>query len=118
MRIEERVVGNVAVVKVHGDIVLNGSGPDLADKVRSLLEQDRRRIVLDLGDVRYVDSGGIGELVESFTAAQQRGGSVKLLGVTKRLNDLLVITKLLNVFECFDAEDEAIDSFDRRVVAH
>ena len=87
MRIEERVVGNVAVVKVHGDIVLNGSGPDLADKVRSLLEQDRRRIVLDLGDVRYVDSGGIGELVESFTAAQQRGGSVKLLGVTKRLND-------------------------------
>ena len=118
MRIEERVVGNVAVVKVHGDIVLNGSGPDLADKVRSLLEQDRRRIVLDLGDVRYVDSGGIGELVESFTAAQQRGGSVKLLGVTKRLNDLLVITKLLNVFECFDVEDEAIDSFDRRVVAH
>ena len=118
MRIEERVVGNVAVVKVHGDIVLNGSGPDLADKVRSLLEQDRRRIVLDLGDVRYVDSGGIGELVESFTAAQQRGGSVKLLGVTKRLNDLLVITKLLNVFECFDAEDEAIGSFEARPVAH
>src|SRR4026209_1387816 len=112
MRIEDRIVNNVAVVTVHGDIVLNGSGPDLADKVRSLLEQDRRRIVLDVGDVRYVDSGGIGELVESFTAAQHRGGSIKLVGVTKRLNDLLVITKLLNVFECFDTEKEALASFD------
>jgi anti-sigma B factor antagonist len=118
MRIEERIVNNVAVVTVHGDIVLNASGPDLADKVRSLLEQDRRRIVLDVGDVRYVDSGGIGELVESFTAAQHRGGSIKLLGVTKRLNDLLVITKLLNVFECFDTEKEALDSFDGHALAH
>ena len=118
MLIEERVVNNVTVVKVHGDIILNGSGPDLADKVRTLLEQDRRRIVLDMGDVRYVDSGGIGELVELFTATQHRGGSIKLLGVTKRLNDLLVITKLLTVFECFDTEEEAIDSFDGRVVAH
>ena len=117
MRINNRIVNNVAVVTVHGDIVLNGSGPDLADKVRSLLEQDRRRIVLDVGDVRYVDSGGIGELVESFTAAQHRGGSIKLVGVTKRLNDLLVITKLLNVFECFETEDEAIESFGRRVAA-
>jgi anti-sigma B factor antagonist len=118
MRIEERVVNNVAVVTVHGDIVLNGSGLDLADKVRSLLEQERRHIVLDVGDVRYVDSGGIGQLMESFTAAQHRGGSVKLLGVTRRLNDLLVITKLLNVFECFETEQEAIDSFDGRVIAH
>ena len=118
MRIEERIVHNVAVVTVHGDIVLNVAGPDLADKIRSLLEQNRRQIVLDVGDVRYVDSGGIGELVESFTAAQHRGGAIKLLGVTKRLNDLLVITKLLNVFECFENEDEAIDSFDGRAVAH
>src|SRR4030095_12172367 len=92
------------------------SGPDLADAVRSLLERNRRRIVLDMCDVRYVDSGGIGELVESFTAAQHRGGSIKLLGVTRRLNDLLVITKLLNVFECFETEEEAIDSFDRPLV--
>ena len=111
MRMEERVVNNVAVIKVHGDIVLNGPGPDLADKVRTVLEQDRRQIVLDMGDVRYVDSGGVGELVESFTAAQHRGGAIKLLGVTRRLNDLLVITKLLNVFECFDSEADAIASF-------
>jgi anti-sigma B factor antagonist len=117
MRIEERVVGNVAVVRVHGDIVLNASGPDLADRIRGILEQDRRLIALDMGDVRYVDSGGIGELVEAFSAAQHRGGSVKLFGVTRRLNDLLVITKLLNVFECFDTEREAIDSFAARAMA-
>ena len=115
MRLEERIVNNVAVVRVHGDIVLNTSGPDLADKVRSLLEQERRAIVLDMADVRYVDSVGIGELVASFTAAQHRGGAIKLFGVTRRLNDLLVIAKLLNVFECFDNEQEAIDSFGGRV---
>jgi anti-sigma B factor antagonist len=117
MRIEERNVDNIAVVKVHGDIVLNGPGPMLADRIRALLDQNRRRILLDLADVRYVDSGGLGELVESFSAARNRGGSVKLLGVTKRLSDLLVITKLLNVFECFDTQDDAIDSFGSRAVA-
>ena len=115
MRIEERIVNNVAVVRVHGDIVLNTSGPDLADEVRRLLEQERRAIVLDMGDVRYVDSVGIGELVASFTAAQHRGGAIKLSGVTRRLNDLLVIAKLLNVFECFDTEQDAIASFGGRV---
>lgn len=118
MRLEDRIVNNVAVVRIHGDIVLNASGPDLADKVRSLLEQERRSIVLDMGHVRYVDSVGIGELVASFTAAQHRGGAIKLSGVTKRLNDLLVIAKLLNVFECFETEQEAIDSFDGRLAAH
>jgi anti-sigma B factor antagonist len=111
MRIEERIVDDVVVATLHGDIVLNGPGPGLANRVRSLLDQDRRCIVLDLGDVRYVDSGGIAELVESFSAALHRGGAVKLIRVSKRLNDLLVITKLLNVFECFETEDEAIASF-------
>jgi anti-sigma B factor antagonist len=78
MRIEERMIDDVVVAKVHGDIILNGSSPALAERVRSLLEQDRRRIVLDLGDVRYVDSGGLGELVESFSAAKTRGGVIKL----------------------------------------
>jgi anti-sigma B factor antagonist len=118
MRIEEQMVDGVVVAKVHGDIVLNGSGPALAERVRCLLEQNRRRIVLNLGDVRYVDSGGIGELVESFSAARNRGGAVKLIGVTRRLNDLLVIAKLQNVFECFETEREAIESFGARVAAH
>ncbi len=111
------MINDVVVAKIHGDIVLNGSGPALAERVRSLLEQDRPRIVLDLGNVRYVDSGGIGELVESYSAAKNRGGAIKLARVTKRLNDLLVITKLVNVFECFETEDEAIESFGGRVAA-
>lgn len=117
MRIEERMIDDVLVARIHGDIILNGSGPDLAERVRSLLEQERRRIVLNLGDVRYVDSGGIGELVESFSAAKNRGGAIKLAHVTRRLSDLFVIAKLLNVFECFETEDEAIESFGGRVAA-
>jgi anti-sigma B factor antagonist len=117
MLIEERNVDGVVVVRVQGDIVLNGTGWVLADRVRGLLEQNRRRIVLDLTDVRYVDSGGVGELVESFSAAKNRSGSVKLVGLKKRLNDLLVITKLMNVFECFDTQEDAIDSFTDRVSA-
>ncbi|MCC7243595.1 MAG: STAS domain-containing protein [Acidobacteria bacterium] len=111
MRLEERTVDKVTVVQIHGDIVLNGSHPSVADRVRHLLEENHRRIVLDLADARYVDSGGLGEIVESFTAAKNRGGTVKLLGITRRLNDLLVITKLLDVFECFETEAEAVQSF-------
>ncbi|HQZ38067.1 MAG TPA: STAS domain-containing protein [Vicinamibacterales bacterium] len=111
MRLEERTIDMVTVVQVHGDIVLNGSHPSLADRIRHLLDENHRRIVLDLADVRYVDSGGLGEIVESFTAARNRGGTVKLLGITRRLNDLLVITKLLHVFECFETEAEAVQSF-------
>lgn len=117
MRMEERFVNNVAVVKVRGDIVPSDPGPDLAERVRSLLERDRLWIVLDLSDVRYVDSGGIGELVESLTAARHQGGAIKLLRVNQRLSDLLVITKLLNVFERFDTEAEAVASFRRAAVA-
>jgi anti-sigma B factor antagonist len=117
MGIETRNIADVAVVKVHGDIVLKGSGT-LADRIRGLLDQNRRHIVLDLADVRYVDSGGLGELVEAFSAAKNRGGVVKLIGVTERLNDLLVITKLLNVFDCFDTQEAAIASFESHVGAH
>lgn len=111
MRIEERTVDSVAVIEMHGDIVLNGPGPDLADRVRSLLEHDRRHILLDVGDVRYVDSGGVGALIASLAAARHRGGSLKLLDVPKRLSDLLAVTKLSAAFECFETEAEAIASF-------
>ena len=117
MRIDERNIGDVAVLMVHGDIVLNASGPLLADRIRALLDQNRRRIVLDLTCVRYVDSSGLGELVESFSAARNRGGALKLLGVTKRLSDLLVVTKLWHVFERFDTQQDAVESFSPRAVA-
>ena len=76
-----------------------------------------RHVVLDVSDVRYVDSRGIGELIEAYTVATQRGGAVKLAGVNRRLNDLLVITKLVNVFEAHDTAEAAVRSFDTLVAA-
>ena len=112
MRMEERLVNAITVITVRGDIVLKEKGPVLAERIRTLVGQNRRHIVLDLSDVRSVDSNGIGELVASFSAAQNRGGAVRLCGVTARLKDVLVLTGLLNVFTCFATEAEAIESFD------
>ena len=112
MQLEERMAGNVAVVKVTGDITLNrGSDVLLKDKVNSLLQQGHKNILVDLGGVSTVDSAGLGQLVQSYVTAKNRGGALKLLNPTKRLNDLLVVTKLLTVFETFDNEANALASF-------
>ena len=74
--------------------------------------------MLDLGRVRYVDSAGLGELVQAFSAVRNRGGAIKLLNLTKRLNDLLVLTRLLTIFDCFDHEADALASFAPQAVAH
>ncbi len=113
MNIEQRSVGDVIVLSIRGDITMNGTGATpLADKVRSELQQGRDRFVLDLRHVRYVDSAGLGELVQAFSAVLNRGGAMKLLKVTKRLKDLLVVTKLLTTFACFEEESEALASFE------
>jgi len=112
MQLEERVVDDVAVVKVTGDITLNKGGDVLLkDKVQSLLQQGQTKILIDLSGVPYVDSAGLGELVQAFATARNRGGSLKLLHVTKRLHDLLIVTKLLTVFDTFDNEADALKSF-------
>jgi anti-sigma B factor antagonist len=118
MNIEQRTVGDVVVLSISGDITMNGTGANrVADKVRNILEKGHDRLVLDLGRVRYVDSAGLGELIHAFSAVRNRGGAMKLLNVTKRLNDLLVVTKLLTVFECFDQESEALTSFEPQPVS-
>lgn len=112
MEIEEREIGDVMVLSVLGDITMNGTGAtQVADKVRSALLEGHDRLVLDLGHVRYVDSFGLGELIHAFSAVRNRGGAMKLLNVTRRLNDLLVLTRLLTVFDCFNEEAEALASF-------
>jgi anti-sigma B factor antagonist len=119
MTIEQRTVGNVVVLSITGDIAMNGAGANLvADQVRSVLQAGHNRLVLDLGRVRYVDSAGLGELVHAFAAARNRGGALKLLNVTRRLNDLLVVARLLTVFDCFDREAEALASFDVQSITH
>ena len=112
MQISERTIGDVVVIDVSGKIIL-GDGGDVAlrDKMRSLIQQDHKKVLLNLGDVSYVDSAGLGEIVQSYATVTKNGGKLKLLNVTKRIKDLLSITKLLTVFECHENEDEALKSF-------
>ncbi len=112
MQLEQRITGNIVIVKITGDITLDrGADVILKDKIRSLLQQGHRQILLDLGDVSYVDSAGLGQLVQVYATTRNAGGSLKLLHLTKRLHDLLVVTKLLTVFDAYDEESEAIASF-------
>ena len=112
MQIDQRMNGDVAIVGIRGDITLSKGGDVLLkDKIQSLLQQGHRKIVLDMGNVSYVDSAGLGQLVQVYATTSHLGGSLKLLNLTKRLRDLLVLTKLLTVFDAYDSESEAIASF-------
>ena len=111
MQIEERTVGDVTVLDLKGRITLGDGDEILKDKVNSLVNQGRRKIVLNLADVPYVDSAGLGEIVRTYTTVSRQGGSLKLLSLTKKITDLLSITKLLTVFETFDSEADAVRSF-------
>jgi anti-sigma B factor antagonist len=112
MQIDERMNGDVTVMKVTGDITLNQGGDVLLkDKVQSLLQQGRKKLVLDLGNVSYVDSAGLGQLVQIHATAKSNGGSLRLVNVTKRLKDLLVVTKLVTIFDSYDSEADAVASF-------
>jgi anti-sigma B factor antagonist len=111
MQIEERAVGDVVVLDLKGRVTLGDGDELLKDKVNSLVNRGFKKIVLNLAEVPYVDSAGLGEIVRTYTTVSRQGGSLKLLSLTKRISDLLSITKLLTVFETFDAEDEAIKSF-------
>ena len=111
MDISERAVGTATVVAVKGDITLNkGADVQLKDKIQSLLQQGKTKLVLDLGGVSYVDSAGLGQLVQLHATTMHHGGTLKLLNLTKRLNDLLVVTRLSTVFDTYDTEAEALES--------
>ena len=111
MQIEERSVGGVVVLDLKGKITLGDGDELLKDKVNSLLHQGQKQILLNLAAVPYIDSAGLGEVVRTYTTVSRQGGSLKLLNLTKRITDLLSITKLLTVFETFDSESEAVRSF-------
>lgn len=111
MTITERKNGNVTVLDVDGKILLGEGDVQLKRKIDELIERQEQKLLLNLANVPYMDSGGLGEIVRSYTTVKRAGGELKLLGVTKRINDLLTITKLVTVFEIFDSEDEAVKSF-------
>ena len=113
MVIEERVVNDndVTILDLKGKITLGDGDEALKDKINSLVLQNRRRILLNLADVPYIDSAGLGEVVRTYTTVSRQGGSLKLVNLTKRITDLLSITKLLTVFETFESEQDAVQSF-------
>jgi anti-sigma B factor antagonist len=111
MQIEERVVGDVTILDLKGKITLGEGDEALKDKINSLTLQNRRQILLNLEGVPYIDSAGLGEVVRTYTTVSRQGGQLKLVNLTKRIEDLLSITKLLTVFETFDTEAEALQSF-------
>ena len=106
-----RQVNGVTVVDVSGRITLGEGSATLRETVRDLLNRGQKKILLNLGDVTYIDSSGIGELVSGFTTVTNQGGQLKLLSLTKKVHDLLQITKLYTVFDVHDEETAAIRSF-------
>ncbi|HEV3214431.1 MAG TPA: STAS domain-containing protein [Vicinamibacterales bacterium] len=111
MEIAERNAGKITVLDLSGKITLGEGDVLLKDKLHSLLNQGRKDVLLNLARVQYVDSAGLGAIVSAYTTMTRDGGSLKLANVTKKLGDLLSITKLLTVFETFDSEDEALRSY-------
>lgn len=111
MQITERSVGDVMVLDIKGKITLGEGDEQLKDKVNSLVNQGQRKLVLNLAEVPYLDSAGLGRVVGAYTTVSRQGGSLKLLNLTKRITNLLSITKLLTVFETFDSESDAVQSF-------
>jgi anti-sigma B factor antagonist len=111
LNIQQRKAGDVTILDLSGKITIGEGSVQLRESVRTLLEAGNKKILLNLGDVSYVDSSGIGELVSSYTTTNNQGGQLKLLNLTKKIQDLLMITKLLTVFETFDKEADAVASF-------
>ncbi len=111
MRTTTRQINGVSIVDLSGRITLGEGSVMLRDAVRDLIAKGQKKILLNLGDVSYIDSSGIGELVSAFTTVRNHGGELKLLNLTKKVHDLLQITKLYTVFDVKDDEAAAVGSF-------
>jgi anti-sigma B factor antagonist len=111
LSINERQAGDVTVLDLNGKITIGEGSVALRGAIRRLIEENKKKILLNLASVGYVDSSGIGELVSSFTSVNKEGGQLKLLKLTQKIQDLLAITKLLTVFDVYDDESTALNSY-------
>ena len=111
MKISTRQIDGITIVDCSGRITLGEGSVTLRDTIGQLLSKDQKKILLNLGDVNYIDSSGIGELVSAFTTVRKQGGDLKLLNLTKKVHDLLQITKLYTVFDVKEDEAAAVKSF-------
>jgi anti-sigma B factor antagonist len=111
VKLTVRQVGDVTVIDAAGKITLGEGASTLRDELRDMVKKDQKNILLNLSDVTYIDSSGIGELVSAYTSITNQGGRLKLLGLTNRVKDLLQITKLYTVFDVHEDEAHAVRSF-------
>ncbi len=111
MKIVERKVADVTILDLHGKILIGEGDDALRDAVTKLVDGGTTKLLLNLEDVPYVDSAGLGEIVRCYTTVSRKDGNLKLINLTKKIKDLLSITKLLTVFETYDSEDEGVKSF-------
>jgi anti-sigma B factor antagonist len=111
MQIQERVVNGVTILDLNGKITLGEGDEILRDRITQLLQNGSKKILLNLEGVPYIDSAGLGEVVRTYTTVSRQGGQLKLVNLTKRITDLLMITKLLTVFETFETEPDALKSY-------
>lgn len=111
MEIQERTLQDVVVLDLTGKLTIGEGDELLKERISNLIQQGRRKLLLNLEGVPYVDSAGLGEIVRTYTTVSRQGGKLKLVNLTKRITDLLAITKLLTVFETYESEDEAVRSF-------
>jgi len=111
LTISERQAGDVTVLDLGGKITIGEGSVSLRSAIRRLIDEGKKKILLNLANVGYVDSSGIGELVSSYTTIGREGGQLKLLNLTQKIQDLLAITKLLTVFDVYDEEATALNSF-------
>jgi anti-sigma B factor antagonist len=111
IQMTERQVGDVTVIDLSGKLTTDHEAQRLKDKINSLVQQQRNRVIVNLADVSYIDSGGLGQLVSSYSTVAKANGGLKLLHVSRKNHDLLAITRLVTIFDTFDTEDEALQSF-------
>jgi anti-sigma B factor antagonist len=111
LEVNERQAGDVTILDMSGAVRMGGGAIALRDAIRGLADEGKKKILLNLAGVNYVDSSGIGELIANYTTVSRQGGQLKLLNLTDRIQNLLVITKLLTVFDSFEDEAEALKSF-------
>jgi len=116
LRINTRTIDGVLIVDCHGRIVFGEESANLRDTVKKLINENKN-IVLNLSGVSYIDSGGLGTLVALYTSAQNNGGKIKLASLTPRVGDLLQVTKLVTIFEVYDNEEQAVQSFRKGAAA-
>ena len=109
--VKERQAGDVTILDLTGDVRIGEGAVALRDSIRNLADQGKKKVLLNLAGVKYMDSTGVGELIANYTTISRQGGQLKLLNLTDRIQNLLVITKLLTVFDSYDNEAEALKSF-------